>query len=151
MRLDRRDLVWINVITNPTAEWIARQITEAFPWDGAPRDVIRDRDRIYGAVVTSRLRALGIRDKPTAPASPWQNGFAERLIGSIRRDCLDHVIVLGEAHLRRILKSYARYYNETRTHLALGKDAPVSRPVQRTGVISSCAILGGLHHHYARA
>jgi transposase InsO family protein len=151
VRLDRRDLVWINVTRNPTAESVARQITEAFPWDMAPRYMIRDRDRIYGIVVTRRLRAMGIRDKPTAPASPWQNGFVERLIGSIRRDCLDHVIVLGEAHLRRILKSYARYYNETRTHLALGKDAPVSRLVQRTGVISSCAILGGLHHHYARA
>jgi transposase InsO family protein len=151
VRLDRRDLVWINVTTNPTAEWVARQITEAFPWDMAPRYMIRDRDRIYGIVVTRRLRAMGIRDKPTAQASPWQNGFAERLIGSIRRDCLDHVIVLGEAHLRQILKSYAHYYNETRTHLALGKDAPVSRPVQRTGVISSRAILGGLHHHYARA
>src|ERR1700733_11257819 len=92
-----------------------------------------------------------IRDKPTAPASPWQNGFVERLIGSIRRECVDHIIVLGEVHLRQILKSYARYYNETRTHLAVGKDAPVSRPVQRTGVISSCAILRRLHHHYARA
>jgi transposase InsO family protein len=92
-----------------------------------------------------------IRDKPVAPASPWQNGFVERPIGSIRRECVDHIIVLGEAHLRRILKSYARYYNETRTHLALDKDAPVSRPVQRTGVISSRAILGGLHHHYPRA
>jgi transposase InsO family protein len=151
VRLDRRDLVWINVTANPTAEWVARQITEAFPWDEAPHYLIRDRDRIYGSVVTRRLRAMGIRDKPTAPASPWQNGFAERLIGSIRRECVDYIIVLGEAHLRRILKSYARYYNETRTHLALGKDAPVSRPVQRTGVISSCAILGGLHHHYARA
>jgi transposase InsO family protein len=97
VRIDRRDLVWINVTTNPTAEWIARQITEAFPWDGAPGYMIRDRDRIYGAVVTRRLRAMGIRDRPTAPASPWQNGFAERLIGSIRRECLDHVIVLGEA------------------------------------------------------
>jgi transposase InsO family protein len=104
IRLDRRDLVWINVTTNPTAEWIARQVTEAFPWDGAPGYMIRDRDRIYGAVVTRRLRAMGIRDRPTAPASPWQNGFAERLIGSIRRECLDHVIVLGEEHLRRILK-----------------------------------------------
>ena len=94
---------------------------------------------------------MGIRDKPTASASPWQNGVAERLIGSIRRECLDHIIVLGEAHLRRILKSYALYYNETRTHLALDKDAPVSRPVQRTGVVRSLAILGGLHHHYARA
>src|SRR6202045_3988714 len=93
VRLDRRGLVWINVTTDPTAEWIARQITEAFPWDGAPRYMVRDRDRIYGAIVTRRLRAMGIRDKPTAPASPWQNGFAERLIGSIRRECLDHIIV----------------------------------------------------------
>jgi transposase InsO family protein len=150
MRLDRRDLVWINVTANPTAEWVARQITEAFPWDGAPRYMIRDRDRIYGTVVTRRLRTMGIRDKPTAPASPWQNGFAERLIGSIRRECLDHVIVLGEAHMRRILKSYARYYNCVRTHRSLNNDAPVSRPVQRSGFISSHAILGGLHHHYAR-
>jgi transposase InsO family protein len=150
VRLDRRDLVWINVTTNPTSDWIARQMTEAFPWDDAPKYLIRDRDRIYGAVVTRRLRAMGIRDKPTAPASPWQNGFAERLIGSIRRECVDHIIVLGEMHLRRILKSYARYYNETRTHLALDKDAPASRPVQRTGVVRSLAILGGLHHHYIR-
>jgi transposase InsO family protein len=150
MRLDRRDLVWINVTAHPTAEWVARQITEAFPWDRAPRYIIRDRDRIYGTVVTRRLRAMGIRDKPTAPASPWQNGFAERLIGSIRRECLDHVIVLGEAHLRRILKNYAEYYNAVRTHRSLNKDAPVSRPVQRSGVISSHALLGGLHHRYAR-
>ncbi len=150
VRLDRRDLVWINVTAHPTAEWVARQMTEAFPWDEAPRYMIRDRDCIYGAVVTRRLRAMGIRDKPIAPASPWQNGFVERLIGSIRRECVDHIIVLGEAHLRRILKSYARYYNATRTHLALGKDAPVSRPVQRTGMVRSLAILGGLHHHYLR-
>ena len=150
VRLDRRELVWINVTAHPIAEWVARQIAEAFPWNEAPRYMIRDLDRIYGAVVTRRLRAMGIRDKPIAPASPWQNGFAERLIGSIRRECLDHILVLGEAHLRRILKSYARYYNETRTHLALEKDAPVSRPVQRSGGISSHATLGGLHHHYVR-
>jgi transposase InsO family protein len=150
VRLDRRDLVWINVTANPTAEWIARQITEAFPWDGAPGYMIRDRDRIYGAAVTRRLRAMGIRDKPIVPASPWQNGFAERLIGSIRRECVDHFILLGEAHLRRLLRSYARYYNEIRTHRSLGKDAPVSRPVQRTGVITSNPILGGLHRHYVR-
>ena len=107
VRLDRRDLAWINVTANPTAEWVARQITEAFPWDEAPRHLIRDRDRIYGSVVTRRLRAMGIRDEPTAPASPWQNGFAERLIGSIRRECVDHIIVLGEAYLRRILRSDA--------------------------------------------
>src|SRR6202790_4961034 len=151
LRLDRRDLVWINVTTNPTAEWVARQITEAFPWDEAPRYVIRDRDQIYGTVVTRRLRAMGIRDKPITPASPWQNGFAERLIGSIRRECVDHIIVLGEVHLRRVLKSYADYYNCVRTHRSLNKDAPVTRQIQRIGSIKSHAILGGLHHHYARA
>src|SRR6202163_4855691 len=150
VRLGRRDLVWTNVTANPTAEWVARQISEAFPWDEAPRYLIRDRDRIYGSVVTRRVRAMGIRAKPTAPASPWQNGFAERLIGSIRRECVDHIIILGEMHLRRVLKSYADYYNCVRTHRSLNKDAPVSRPVQRTGVISSRAILGGLHHHYGR-
>jgi transposase InsO family protein len=113
--------------------------------------MIRDRDRIYGTVVTRRLRAMGIRDKPIAPASPpWQNGFAERLIGSIRRECLDHIIVLGEAHLHRILKSHARYYNETRTHLALEKDAPLSRTVKRAGRILCRPALGGLHHEYVR-
>jgi transposase InsO family protein len=96
------------------------------------------------------LRATGIRDKPIAPTSPWQNGFAERLIGLIRRECLDHLIVLGEAHLRRVMKSYARYYNGFRTHRPLNKDTPNSRPVQRSGPISSYAILAGLHHHYAR-
>src|SRR3978361_1137084 len=150
VRLGRRNLVWINVTANPTVEWVARQITEAFPWDEGPHYLLRDRDRIYSSVVTRRLRAMGIRDKPTAPASPWQNGFAERLIGSIRRECLDHVIVLGEAHLRRILKNYAAYYHGVRTHRSLQKDAPVSRPVQQTGVNSSRAILGGLHHHYVR-
>jgi|SRR6202045_1586740 hypothetical protein len=150
VRLDRRDLIWINVTRNPNAEWIARQTTEAFPWNEAPGYMIRDRDRIYGTVVTRRLRAMGIRDKPIAPASPWQNGFVERLIGSIRRECLDHVIVLGEMHLRRVLKSYADYYNRFRTRRSLNKDAPVSRSVQRTGVIRSGAIVGGLHHHYGR-
>ena len=111
---------------------------------------MRDRDRIYGACVTRRLRAMGIRDKPVAPASPWQNGFAERLIGSIRRECVDHFVVLGEAQLRRILQGYAPYYNDVRTHRSLGKDAPVSRPVQRSGLIKSYAILGGLHHQYVR-
>src|SRR6202023_2891421 len=150
VRIDRRDLVWINVTTNPTAERIARQIAEAFPWDGAPGYMIRGRDRIYGSLVTRRLRAMGIRDKPTAPASPWQNGVAERLIGSIRRECVDHIIVLGEMHLRRVLKSYADYYNSFRTHRSLKKDAPVSRRVQQIGVINSRSILGGLHHRYIR-
>jgi transposase InsO family protein len=150
VRLARRDLVWINVTSNPTADWIARQITEAFPWNEAPRYLIRDRDRVYGAAVTRRLRAMGIRDKPIAPGSPWQNGFAERLIGSIRRECIDHLVVLGEAHLRRILTKYAAYYNELRTHRSLNKDAPIHRAIQYVGDIVSAPVLGGLHHHYCR-
>jgi hypothetical protein len=145
IRLDRIDLLWISVTANPTAEWIAHQITEAFPWNEVPRYLIRDRDRIYGTIVTRRLQAMGIRDKPIAPASPWQNGFAERLIGSIRRECLDHLVVLSEAHLD------ARYYNKTRTHRSLDKDAPISRPVQRIGSINSHAILGGLHQQHVVA
>ena len=136
VRLERRKLVWINVTPHPTAEWIARQVTEAFPWAEAPRYLIRDRDRVYGAAVTHRLRAMGIRDKPIAPGSPWQNGFAERLIGSIRRECVDHIVVLGEAHLRRILTKYAAYYNELRTHRSLGKDAPIHRAIQHVGRIA---------------
>ena len=150
VRLDRRQLVWINVAQHPTAEWIARQLTEAFPWDEAPRYLMRDRDRSYGEVTLRRLRAMGIRDKPIAPASPWQNGFAERLIGSIRRECVDHIVVWGEEHLRRILRAYARNYNNIRTHRSLDKDAPAFRSVQRVGTITSYAILGGLHHHYIR-
>ncbi len=150
VRLARRDLVWINATSNPTADWIARQITEVFPWNEAPRYLIRDRDRVYGAAVTRRLRAMGIRDKPIAPGSPWQNGFAERLIGSIRRECVDHVVVLGEAHLRRILTKYAAYYNELRTHRSLNKDAPIHRAIQYVGDIVSAPVLGGLHHHYCR-
>jgi len=145
-----RDLVWINVTPHPTADWIARQITEAFPWNEARRYLIRGGDRVYGAAVMHRVRAMGIRDKPTAPCLPWQNGFAERLIGTIRRECVDHAIALGEAHLRRILQAYAPYYNDVRTHRSLGKDAPFSRPVQRIGRVTSHALLGGLHHHDCR-
>jgi transposase InsO family protein len=150
VRLARRELVWINATAHPTAEWIAQQITEAFPWDEIPHYLIRDRDRIYGAVVPRRLRAMGIRDKPIAPASPWQNSYAERLIGTIRRECLDHVIVLGEAHLRRILGKYASYYNGSRIHCSLDKDAPFHRAIERLGMITSRPVLGGLHHQYCR-
>jgi transposase InsO family protein len=150
LRHHRRRLISLSVTANPTAHWIARQITEAFPWSVVPDHLIRDRDRSYGHTVTRRLAAMGIRDHPTAPRSPWQNGHAERLIGSIRRECLDHIVVLGEAHLRRILAAYATYYNDVRTHLALGKDAPLPRPVQRSGRITAQPILGGLHHEYCR-
>ena len=150
IRLERRHLVWINVTTNPTAEWIARQITEAFPWQTAPQYIIRDRDASYGSAVTQRLAAMGIRDRPTAPRSPWQNGHIERLIGSTRRECLDHVVVLGEAHLRQVPRAYADYYNRARTHLALEKDAPLGRPVQTTGSVVAIPFVGRLHHRYAR-
>jgi len=150
IRLDRRELVWIGVTNSPTAEWIARQLTEAFPWDSAPGYLIRDRDRVFASVVFQRMRAMGIRDKPIAPRSPWQNGYAERLIGSIRRECLDHIIVFGEAHLRRVLRGFASYYNGARTHRSLHKDAPVHRPIQRVGALKSRSILGGLHHQYLR-
>ena len=138
VRLARRELVWINVTAHPTAEWIAQQITEAFPWNEVPRYLIRDRDRIYGVVVTRRLRAMGIRDKPIAPGAPWQNTYAERLVGTLRRECVDHIIALSEQHLCQVLKSYANnYYNTWRTHRSLDKDTPISHPVQRTGRIKA--------------
>jgi transposase InsO family protein len=151
LRHSRRELLWLGVTAHPSAEWIARQLTEAYGWQQAPRYIIRDRDRVYGHTFLRRLRAMGIRDRPTAPRSPWQNGCAERLIGSIRRDCLDHVAVFGERHLRHLLKSYQKYYNEARTHLSLEKDAPIPRAVQTVGRTLAVPILGGLHHHYIRA
>ncbi len=150
VRLARRELVWINVTRHPTAEWVAQQVTEAFPWSEAPRYLIRDQDAIYGAAVTRRLRAMGIRDKPIAAGSPWQNGYAERLIGTIRRECLDHMIVFGEAHLRRTVGAFAAYYNESRVHRSLNKDAPFHRAIDRLGAITSRPVLSGLHHQYCR-
>src|SRR5262245_31151857 len=147
----RRELLWVGDTAHPTAEWIARQLTEAYGWQRTPRYIIRDRDRIYGHIILSRLQAMGIRDRPTAARSPWQNGCAERLIGSIRRDCLDHVVVFGERHLRHLLKAYQKYYNEARTHLSLEKDAPTSRAVQAIGQMLAVPVLGGLHHQYVRA
>src|SRR5271154_5138497 len=137
LRHERRRLISLSVTDHPTAEWIARQVTEAFPWDSAPAHLIRDRDAAYGHAVTKRLAAMGIRDHPIAPRSPWQNGHAERLIGSIRRECLDHIVVFGEAHLRKILAAYTSYYNKPRTHLSLGKDSPDHRPVQRFGRLAT--------------
>jgi transposase InsO family protein len=146
----RRQLVWFSVTRHPTAEWLAQQIVEAFPWDTAPDYLVRDNDCSYGQVFLNRLRSMGIRDHPTAFRSPWQNPYVERLIGTLRRECLDHVLILGERHLRRVLKSYSRYYNETRTHLGLDKDSPLPRAIQRTGNIVAVPVLAGLHHRYAR-
>jgi transposase InsO family protein len=146
----RRRLLWFEVTRHPTAEWLARQITEAFPWTSAPAYLVRDNDRVYGQVFTSRVRAMGIRDRPISPGSPWQNGCAERLIGTLRRECLDRVVIFSEMHLRRILSAYAAYYNQARTHLALQKDAPLHRAVQRSGAIVAIPILAGLHHQYVR-
>jgi len=146
----RRTLLWFEITQYPTAEWLARQITEAFPWASAPAYLVRDNDRAYGQVFTARLRAMGIRDRPIAPRSPWQNGIAERLIGTLRRECLDQIIVFGEAHLRRVLSAYAAYYNRARPHLALQKDAPMRRSVQRVGSIVAIPVLAGLHHQYVR-
>ena len=146
----RRQLLWFEVTRHPTAEWLARQITEAFPWTSAPAYLVRDNDGAYGHVFTSRVRAMGIRDRPISPGSPWQNGYAERLIGTLRRECLDRMLIFGEVHLRRVLASYTAYYNRARTHLALQKDAPLHRAVQRSGDIIAIPILAGLHHQYVR-
>jgi hypothetical protein len=148
--LGRRQILWLGVTAHPTAEWIANQLTEACGWEQVPRDLIRDRDRCYGNAFIRRVRSLGIRDHPTSPRSPWQNGYAERLIGSIRRECLDHIVVFGEEHLRHVLLSYMDYYNAARTHLSLCKDAPVQRRIQRFGAIEAQPVLGGLHHQYVR-
>ena len=144
----RRELLWLDVTTHPSADWIAYQLTEAYGWQQTPRYLVRDRDCVYGDIVIKRIRAMGIRDRPISARSPWQNGYAEMLIGSIRGDCLDHVVVLGERHLRHLLNSYQKYYNEACTHLSLQKDAPVTRAVQTVG---RTLALGGLHHQYFRA
>jgi transposase InsO family protein len=150
MRHGRRQLMWLGVTAHPTAEWIANQLTAACAWEQMPSDLIHDRDASYGNIFVRRVRSLGIRDRPTSPRSPWQNGYAERLIGSIRRECLDHIVVTGEQHLRHILECYMDYYNAVRTHLSLGKDAPNRRAIQRSGRIEVRPMLGGLHHQYVR-
>jgi transposase InsO family protein len=152
LSLERRRVLHIGVTAHPTAQWTAQQMVEAFPWETTARYVIRDRDRIYGADFQRRVKALGLHEVPTAPRSPWQNCYAERFIGSLRRECLDHVIVLNERQLSRILSAYARYYNRTRTHLALQKDAPERRAVhdQDLGEVIAFPQVGGLHHRYER-
>src|SRR5215470_987253 len=148
----RRHAIHFNVTAHPTAEWTARQIAEAFRWDSAPRYLLHDRDCIYGAEFHQRVAEMGILEVLTAPRAPWQNAYAERFIGSLRRECLDHIIIFNEASLRRILKTYFAYYDHSRTHLSLEKDAPASRAVQHPELGSVIALpqVGGLHHRYER-
>ncbi|MFN2196909.1 MAG: integrase core domain-containing protein [Anaerolineales bacterium] len=149
---DRRRVMHYNVTEHPTAYWTGEQIIQAFPGGSEPRYLLRDRDSIYGQEFRERIRAIGIEEILTAPRSPWQNPFCERLIGSVRQDCLNHVIILGESHLRRILARYFRYYHKYRTHLSLAKDAPESRAIQEAelGKVIEIPEVGGLHHHYER-
>jgi putative transposase len=149
---DRRHIVHFNVTAHPTAQWTAQQLVEAFPFDSTPRYLLRDRDTIYGEKVRRRIKSLGIEEVITAPRSPWQNPFCERVIGSIRRECLDHVIVLNERHLRRIVREYISYYHTCRTHLSLNKDPPETRAIQppELGNVVAFPHIGGLHHRYKR-
>ena len=149
---DRRKIVRFDVTWNPTASWLSRQVTEAFPWDTAPRYLLRDRDASYGAEFRRRVDTMGIREVVTAAHSPWQNAYVERLIGSLRRECLDYIVICNERHLRRVLSSYADYYQRSRTHLSLDKDCPDPRPVMPPGSGRVVAIppVNGLHHRYER-
>jgi transposase InsO family protein len=149
---ERRRVVHCNVTEHPTAQWTAQQVVEAFPWDEAPRYLLRDRDSMYSAAFRQRVQHMGIEEIVIAPHSPWQNPYVERLIGSIRRECLDHVVVLHERHLQRILTRYFSYYHRFRTHRAWDMDAPVPRAVQppALGPIQEVPEVGGLHHHYER-
>ena len=148
----RRCVVHFNVTEHPTAAWTAQQIVDAFPDESAPSYLLRDRDSVYGHAFRQRVKGMGIAEVLTAPHSPWQNPFAERLIGSIRRECLNHVFVLGELHLRRILTRYFAYYHRARTHLSLDKDAPDGRPIEppELGMVIQIPEVGGLHHRYLR-
>lgn len=149
---DRRRIVHFNVTDHPYARWAAQQIINAFPFDSAPRFLIRDNDGIFGREFVERVDAMGIKQVKIAPRSPWQNPYCERLIGSIRRECLNHVIILGERHLMRVLREYVAYYHSARTHLSLHKDAPDRRPVAANDNANIVAIpmVGGLHHKYVR-
>jgi putative transposase len=149
---ERRRVIHFNITEHPTAQWTAQQVVDAFPWDEAPRYLLRDQDWIYGASFRQRVQHLGIEEVLIAPRSPWQNPYVERLMGSIRRECLDHVVVLHERHLRRLLTDYFHYDHDWRTHRVLDMDCPVPRPVQRpdVGLIREVPEVGGLHHHYER-
>jgi putative transposase len=148
----RRRIIHFNVTESPTAAWTGRQMVEAFPWDSAPRYMIRDRDKKFGDEFNHRVSALDMNQVLIAARSPWQNPYVERMIGSIRRDCLDHTIIFNERHLRRVLQEYIRYYNEYRTHLGLDKDCPDPRAIELpdSGCVQSEPMVGGLHHRYFR-
>jgi len=148
----RRRVIHFNVTEHPTAHWTAQQIVDAFPNDSAPSYLLRDRDHVYGDQFRHRVKGMQIEEVITAPHSPWQNPFVERLIGSIRRECLNHVLVFGERHLRRILARYFAYYHRARTHLSLDKDTPDGRPIEPAGLGTIIPIpeVGGLHHRYVR-
>ena len=150
---ERRQVIHFNVTEHPTSKWSGQQIVEAFPWNEAPRYLLRDRDSVYGAEFRRRVRSFAMEEVLTAPRSPWQNPYVERLIGSIRRECLNHVIVFNERHLKSLLRSYFAYYHSARTHLALEKQCPKRRPIERgsQGNIIAFPHLGGLHHEYRRA
>jgi transposase InsO family protein len=152
LRHQRRYVVHFNVTTAPTAAWVAQQLRQAFPFETAPRYLIRDRDGIYGDEVRRCLRSLGIEEVVTAPRSPWQNPYCERMIGSLRRECLDQVIVLNERHLRRLLSSFLDYYHRSRPHMGLGHNAPEPRAMEppESGRIVAEPTVGGLHHRYRR-
>ena len=149
---ERRRIVHFNITEHPTAQWTAQQIVEAFPWDTAPRYLLRDRDSIYGTAFQSRVKNLGMEEVKIAPHSPWQNPYCERLVGSIRRDVLNHVIVLNDRHLRRVLTAYISYYRRFRTHSSLDMDCPHPRAVEspEVGKVRALPEVGGLHHHYER-
>ena len=149
----RRTVVHFNVTSHPTQRWTAQQVVEAFPYDTAPKYLLRDRDRIYGSCFANRVRGMGIEEVLIAPRPPWQNPLVERLIGSIRRECLDHVLVLGEAHLRRVLREYFAYYHDSRPHQSLGGNAPRPREIEppSQGRVVAEPQVGGLHHRYRRA
>ena len=152
MSLDRRRILHVNVTKHPTANWTAQQLVEAFPGGGwIPRFLQRDRDGAFGWAFRQKVKTLGIEELISAPRSPWQNAFVERVVGSIRRECTDHVIPLGEKHLLRTLFEYVDYYNESRAHQSLGGNAPVPRRIKRRGDVIGTPVLGGLHHRYSRA
>jgi putative transposase len=150
---DRRRILHTNAIEHPTATWTAQQVLEAIGLDDVPKYLLHDRDTIFGALFSRKVASVGFIEVVTAPRSPWQNPYVERVIGSIRRECLNHTIILGERHLRRVIGNYVGYYNRVRTHLSLDKDAPVRRPVHPPdfGSIVSRSHCGGLHHEYLRA